>query len=963
MAEKASRTGKSRGIKAGLSAALAALAGVSLVATAAAEPGDDSAVFVNEIHYDNAGGDVGEFIEVVGPAGTDLGEYSLVLYNGSGGAVYDTEALSGTIDEQRGGYGAESFPISGIQNGAPDGVALEGPDGLIQFLSYEGSFEATNGPADGVTSTDIGVEEKDDTPAGQSLQLTGGPGEAYGDFEWTGPVAETPGQPNTGQTFGETVVEGPEVPDETRIHDIQGAQQTSPLEDQEVTNVPGVITAFRDNGFFMQDPEADDSDATSEGIFVFAGDDSEPDGAFDVGDGVLVSGTVKEFRAGGADGDNLSETRISSSPDRVSQATTPLGDVVPTTITLVDDAAEGDGSRTPPTEVIDDDSPVRRDIEEVNDFQPDQDGIDFYESLEGMSVRVSGAVAVGPASSQGSFGEIAVLPDGGEGASGTRTTRDGITITPSDPNDTQTTLGDDFNPERVIFGDEVLTDRDEDYAIPVTDTGDTYGTLSGIISYSFGNFKAQLTTPPERAETAPPPEVTDEPGEDELSVATYSLRNLSPDQDAGDTTYQGAAGQIVENLRSPDIIGLTEVQDNDGDTDSGTTSAEQTAQSLIEAVEAAGGQTYEYVEIAPADKADGGEPGGNIRVGFLYREDTGVGFVRRGDAGPTDATTFRADGGEARLTLSPGRVDPENPAFENSRKSLAGEFTYNGETVIIVQNHFNSKGGDEPLFGRFQPPRLESEEQRERQAQVVNDFVDDALTADPDAKVIVMGDLNDFEFSRSVETLRGEDDALTNLVDGVAKAERYSFVFDGNSQVLDHMLVTDGLNALDPTYDMVHASADYAGQGSDHDPTVGRFETFADDDGDGGNPDPEPEPDPDPPTNPPNSPTNPNACTIIGTPGNDNLRGTPGRDVICGLGGNDLIRGLGGNDVIRGGPGNDRILGGSGNDRIEGQQGNDALYGQVGNDTIIGGPGNDVLRGGPGRDRLNGGPGRDSVRQ
>jgi uncharacterized delta-60 repeat protein len=113
----------------------------------------------------------------------------------------------------------------------------------------------------------------------------------------------------------------------------------------------------------------------------------------------------------------------------------------------------------------------------------------------------------------------------------------------------------------------------------------------------------------------------------------------------------------------------------------------------------------------------------------------------------------------------------------------------------------------------------------------------------------------------------------------------------------------------------------------------------------GGDPTPPPKPKPKP---------KPDACTKVGTRGNDVLRGTPGRDVVCGLGGNDVVYGFGGDDILRGGPGNDALLGGPGNDR---------LYGDSGDDALSGGPGNDVLRGGSGKDRLAGGPGRDSVRQ
>src|SRR5688500_9335846 len=111
---------------------------------------DAPAVFINEIHYDNTGTDTGEFVEIARPAGNDLSTYSIVLYNGSGGATYDTDALSGTIPNQQDGFGTVSlsYASNGIQNGSPDGVALvQGGTTVIQFLSYEGPFTATNGPA------------------------------------------------------------------------------------------------------------------------------------------------------------------------------------------------------------------------------------------------------------------------------------------------------------------------------------------------------------------------------------------------------------------------------------------------------------------------------------------------------------------------------------------------------------------------------------------------------------------------------------------------------------------------------------------------------------------------------------------------------------------------------------------------------------------------------------------------
>ena len=166
-------------------------------------------VFINEIHYDNDGTDTGEAIEIAGPTGTDLAGWSLVLYNGSGGAPYNTTTLSGVIPDQQNGYGTLSFgyPSNGIQNGAPDGIALIAPgDVVVMFLSYEGTFAAVGGPADGLTSDDIGVQETDDPPLGTSLQLSG-TGTTYGDFTWNVPQPANFDTINTGQTFGTPVNE------------------------------------------------------------------------------------------------------------------------------------------------------------------------------------------------------------------------------------------------------------------------------------------------------------------------------------------------------------------------------------------------------------------------------------------------------------------------------------------------------------------------------------------------------------------------------------------------------------------------------------------------------------------------------------------------------------------------------------------------------------------------------------
>jgi hypothetical protein len=172
-----------------------------LTATDGCDPGvSPPVIWINEIHYDNVGTDAGESVEVAGTAGLDLTQYQLVYYNGNDGTAYSTVSLTGTIDnEGASGFGAINFPLVGIQNGAPDGVALvKLPSTVLQFLSYEGSFAGTSGVALGLTSTDVVVLENGSNALNTSLQLTG-TGQNASAFSWVGPITATPGTLNAGQ--------------------------------------------------------------------------------------------------------------------------------------------------------------------------------------------------------------------------------------------------------------------------------------------------------------------------------------------------------------------------------------------------------------------------------------------------------------------------------------------------------------------------------------------------------------------------------------------------------------------------------------------------------------------------------------------------------------------------------------------------------------------------------------------
>ncbi len=561
----------------------------------------------------------------------------------------------------------------------------------------------------------------------------------------------------------------------TLIREIQGAAHISPKVGQSVSGVVGIVTGKTSNGFWMQDPTPDTNPATSEGIFVFT---SSAPASVTLGAAVTVSGRVSEFRPGSA---GLTITELTSPTIVVSSS----GNALPPAIVIGTD-------RTPPTEVIEDDA--SGDVETSGIFDPASDGIDFWESLEGMRVDLGFVVVTGPSA----FDELGVLANNGAGAT-SRTARGGIVITAGDK-----------NPEKILM-------RGVGFNMPDSNTGDHFtAPIVGIVGYDFNNFMLEVIMQPIRVADGVTREVTVAPAPNELTIATFNVENLDP----GDPTFATMADLIVNRLLSPDVISLEEIQDNDGETNSGIVDASVTLTKLHDAVIAAGGPTYVWRQIDPVNLQDGGAPGGNIRQAFFFRTDRGVAFVDRPGAGSTTANSIVDVGGEPQLQYSPGRIDPTKSAFNSSRKPLAGEFTYNGHRLFVIANHWNSKGGDDPLWGRDQPPVLSSEVQRLQQATIVRDFVQDVFAVDANSEVVVLGDLNDFEFSNPLMILKGAP--MNDLIETLPANERYTYVFEGNSQTLDHILVSDSLLGASHT-DVVHVNSEFWDQASDHEPQVARL--------------------------------------------------------------------------------------------------------------------------------------------
>ncbi|WP_458094327.1 Calx-beta domain-containing protein [Roseomonas sp. WA12] len=754
----------------------------------------------------------------------------------------------------------------------------------------------------------------------------------------------------------------------TSIFDIQGAGHTSGLVGQAVTT-EGVVTgiyrkATGERGFFIQDPEGDGNDATSDGILVFTG------GAYadvKVGDVVRVGATVTEYaRAGQAA--NLSVTELT-------QATvTKLGEVainpetgLPVTITPVVIGSGDAGERVAPTGDFGD-SPA------TGTFDLANHAIDFYESLEGMAVTLEDFQATAPSSS---FAESWGVTNGGSNPD--RTPRGGVIASEEAPFVSHApgeTGSYDFNPERVQLENDLDNNKDGTLDFTWTNnTGAQFGDATGILHYDRGAFEVHVTEGQAPVDTLTQKEVTTiEAHADRIRIASFNVENLSPADGtpALDTTpdkLDRLVMAIRDNLKLPDIIALQEVQDSNGATDNGVVDATQTLRELIQAIYNQTGKLYAAIDAPPENNQDGGAPGGNIRVAYLFDPEA----VRASGTAELDGfnnLTLVADGDDSttayaeRIYTFPveNRIGVDAAEFEpytdanganqgGTRKSVPVVFesVTSGENFLVVNNHLNSKGGSNALFGTDQDTPLPNEDmnqsayRREAQAEAVRNYIEGKLGAIP--KVVVTGDLNEYQFFPATKILTGELEMTSSWQGGAAENtpptlvpgtqilyptieslpenERYTYVFEGNSQVLDQILLSGAANA-GMLYDAVHMNAEFADQISDHDPSVVSFVMAR--------------------------------SAAIATEGDDSI---DARSFLQKLGsttnlnGDDILQGLGGNDRITAGTGNDMLDGGDGDDTLEGEAGRDVLLGGSGNDRLIGGAGDDQMFGGTGDDGYN----------
>jgi uncharacterized protein len=680
------------------------------------------------------------------------------------------------------------FVCSGTVN---QPVVASCPATLQVDVGSAGSANLSANDADGtvvsaaITSAPVSGISLNVTQTGSPLlaTLNVGPPVAAGSYPVTVTFTNSDATPQTGTC---TVTVSVTTPGQTvHIHDIQGRAHISPLKGQTVDKVPGIVTSIRSTGFTMQDPNPDNDPATSEGIFVFG---SSVVSQVHLGDSVLVHGVVAEFRPGN-EASNLSGTEIDSPVVTVVSS----GNALPPVVII------GAGGRAIPSGAF---TTTAGDLESSSHtFDVVNNSLDFFESLESMRVQFNNAVAVGPTNS---FGETPLMADGAA-SSALRSIRGGAMAGPGN-----------FNPQRMIITDTLV-------ATPTVNTGDQVGTVTAIVDYDFGDYMFDITSPLTVTSSNLQQEVTNLVGTpSKLTVGSFNVENLAPSDPA--SKFAALGTQVATNLHSPDILALMEIQDNDGATDDGVVDATTTFNMLITAIHNAGGPTYQFRSINPVNDQDGGEPGGNIRVGFLFNP-ARVSFVDRPGGGPAVQTTVVSGSAGPQLSASPGRIQDSNNngAFNASRKPLAGEFMFNGRHLFVIANHFNSKGGDDPLEGHRQPPVEVTLAQRLQQATYVNSFVTNIENLDKNAAIVVLGDLNDFEFSDTLTTLKSGG-ALVDTILSLPENERYTYVYEGNSEVLDHITLSPALaNFAAAVLDVVHTNSDFANQTSDHEPDIVRL--------------------------------------------------------------------------------------------------------------------------------------------
>ena len=560
------------------------------------------------------------------------------------------------------------------------------------------------------------------------------------------------------------------------IGEVQGESHESPLVGKEVVINNVVVTKTDKTGFYVQDKVSDNNPKTSDAIYVASKDKVES------GDLLKVQGTVKEGymeEYSVKPGQTFKKPAGSLTVTQIINATiTKLGKAdLPKALNI---------SEKMPKDIVDN-TPTK--------YNPETEALDYWESLEGMRVEVTKPKVTGPQYK----GDIYVLPGDYKGQKlnniGGVNLRPGVQNTEVLP----ITVGNKFVAKAKDYFNENIT---------------------GVVTYKNKTYKIDPSSVPAIQDGGLKREVSKiYPSEDKLTIASYNIENFSANNNGHDETPEEKVDKIansfIKEVHSPDIITLIEVQDNNGGVNDGTVDGVKSGEKLAQRIKSLGGPDYKYTEIAPVDGKDGGKPGANIRVAYLYNPKR-VTLIGKEKGGSEEAARFV----NGHLEKNPARIDPTSVHFEKVRKSLAAEFEFKGERIVVIANHLKSKLGDDAIYGSNQPSVENTKAKRIEEAKILNAFIKEGLRQNPNLKFVLTGDFNDFEFSDSVKTIVGNE--LVNLMAEHEQGDRYSYFYRGSNQSLDNILISKNIKDK-VVFSPVHINASFMeehGRASDHDPVV-----------------------------------------------------------------------------------------------------------------------------------------------
>ena len=562
------------------------------------------------------------------------------------------------------------------------------------------------------------------------------------------------------------------------IGEVQGESHQSPLAGKEVIINNVVVTKTDKTGFYVQDKVSDNNPRTSDAVYVATKDKVEVES----GDLLKVQGTVKEGymeEYSVKPGQTFKKPAGSLTVTQIINATiTKLGKAeLPKALNI---------SEKIPKDIVDN-TPTK--------YNPETEALDYWESLEGMRVEVTKPKVTGPQYK----GDIYVLPGDYKGQKlnniGGVNLRPGVQNTEVLP----ITVGNKFVAKAKDYFNENIT---------------------GVVTYKNKTFKIEPNAVPTIQDGGLKREVSKiYPSEDKLTIASYNIENFSANSKGHDETPEEKVDKIansfIKEVHSPDIITLIEVQDNNGGVNDGTVDGVKSGEKLAQRIKSLGGPDYKYTEIAPVDGKDGGKPGANIRVAYLYNPKR-VTLIGKEKGGSEEAARFV----NGHLEKNPARIDPTSVHFEKVRKSLAAEFEFKGERIVVIANHLKSKLGDDAIYGSNQPSVENTKAKRIEEAKILNAFIKEGLRQNPNLKFVLTGDFNDFEFSDSVKTIVGNE--LVNLMAEHEQGDRYSYFYRGSNQSLDNILISKNIKDK-VVFSPVHINASFMeehGRASDHDPVV-----------------------------------------------------------------------------------------------------------------------------------------------